>query len=787
MAIPRTRSVAGKLIITIFASVSVLFAAVTFYAYSAGRRMIYRHAEENARNITQAKTYQLAVVFSMIEQSVENNADIVERNYSEARDLSDLLLSILDRNPAVFGSTLALEPDGGHAGFAPYYYRKEGRTEYKDLAATDYNYRNWEWYKKPRELGRPYWSEPYFDEGGGNALMTTYSSPLYYIKDGKPVFFGVLTADLSLDFLEELMASVRVFDTGFGFIVSRSGQIVAHPNRKYVLNKTVRDLAKEYGDPSLDAVVDDALAGRPVRKNFLELKSPGGRKSFLCFMPIQNNGWHFAVVYPEEKLLGGISTLTNVSLIIVMAGLGVLLGILILVSGRITRPLGILTRAAHAIAEGRLDTEIPPIGTKDEVGYLAGVFKSMQVSLREYIKNLTETTAAKERMQSELKIAHDIQMGLLPGTFPAFPDRTEFDLYAAMEPAREVGGDLYDFFMLDDGRLCFFAGDVSGKGVAAALYMSMIKTMVRSAACRCASPADTISRVNAELSRDNPSSMFVTLFLGLLEPSTGVVTYCNAGHNPPVVLQPGGNAAFLDGGHGPLCGLLAEASYSDGRIEMAPGGALLIYTDGVTECADRSGAMYGEERLISLLDSATGKGAEDLVRAVTAGTAKFMDGAPQADDITVMAVVYRGGAGASGGSIREILNADIGEVGRLISLSEGFCRSAGTSAQAAADVSMALEEMFVNICRHAHPESGPENAGHRVVLEMKKAPGKVRWSLEDDGIPFNPLTRAEPGLVISVEDVQVGGQGIHLARKLMDGMEYRREGGRNILEGWKKI
>ena len=197
-----------------------------------------------------------------------------------------------------------------------------------------------------------------------------------------------------------------------------------------------------------------------------------------------------------------------------------------------------MARATEEIATGNLDIELPALRSKDEVGRLADSFSHMKNSLKQYIKELTETTAAKERIESELKVAHDIQMSLLP---KLFPERKEFDIYATLEPAREVGGDLYDFSLLEEDRLFFLVGDVSGKGVPAALFMAVAKTLLNRLAERCTDPSLVLTQVNKELCRENESSMFVTLFCGLLDFKTGDLLFSNAGHNPPLRSVPGRN------------------------------------------------------------------------------------------------------------------------------------------------------------------------------------------------------------------------------------------------------
>lgn len=317
---------------------------------------------------------------------------------------------------------------------------------------------------------------------------------------------------------------------------------------------------------------------------------------------------------------------------------------------RLTRPLRTLTSYAGGLPERdfRLsETALAAVRDmeqryRDEVGRLAGSFLAMERALQDYIQDLKLTTAAKERIESELRIARDIQMGIIPKLFPPFPERTEFEIYASIEPAREVGGDLYDFFFLDRDRFFFLIGDVSGKGVPAALFMAVTKTLVKATAERGLGPGEVLTKVNADLSENNESCMFVTLFCALINLATGEVRYANAGHNPPLVLPRQGPARMLAGRNQIVAGAMPGAAYATDLLRLEPGEALFLYTDGVTEAMDASQAMYGEDRLMEVVDRARSLGARELVSAVNASISGFAGGAEQSDDITMLAIRYLG-------------------------------------------------------------------------------------------------------------------------------------------------
>jgi sigma-B regulation protein RsbU (phosphoserine phosphatase) len=783
MILPGRKSLAFKMIVTIFTSVMLIFCGVFFYSFREARGLIYDHAQENARNITQARVNQLDSLLSEVDQSADDGAAFVMRFAAKKEHMVPAILTMLSVDNSIYGSTIALEDPGEDGnGYAPYYYRKGKELAYVNLADGKYNYRKWDWYKIPKETGVPLWSEPYFDEGGGNILMTTYSVPLYRTVDGKREFFGVLTADLSLEFLKEMMSSVKVFDTGYGLILSRKGTFISHPFKENILKNNFLD--PEFNkDPLLREAGKHMIRGE---SGFIEFSGSKVNKkdNFMYYMPLARNGWTVAVAYPKDELLADVTRLSQVSFALGLVGFLILFGVIVLIAGTITRPLRILANAAGNIAGGDLETMIPAIRTQDEIGFLAGAFTSMQVSLKNYIRNLTETTSAKERMESELKIARNIQMGFVPRTFPAFPDRKEFDLFAEMEPAREVGGDLYDYFTVDGRRLCFIIGDISGKGVAAALYMAMMKTMLRNMAMMGGTPAEIISHVNVEMCRDNPSMMFLTVLLGILDTSTGDIIYCNAGHTPPAIMSAGRKgASYVEAEHGPPCGLFAEAAYCNCRLKMNPGELLFLYTDGVTECVNDKGAFYTEERLIEFLSSLKSSDPKGLISSLMVEMNAFMNGAAPADDITSLAITYIGSGIKEGkASVEFSLQADVGQVQRLLALADDFISRTGVPRDAAGDLLLALEEAFVNVCNYAHPAGG----NHEVRFTLGFEGTTVVWSIEDDGVEFNPLEHVPHGTAGSLQEMKIGGQGIRLVAGLMDGVEYRRQNGRNILTGRKK-
>lgn len=304
------------------------------------------------------------------------------------------------------------------------------------------------------------------------------------------------------------------------------------------------------------------------------------------------------------------------------------------------KPIRNLSDAALEIAGGNLNTLLPETASRDEVGRLSESFGFMQKSLREFIANLKQTTAAKERIESELRIAHDIQMSILPKKFPPFPDHTEFDIFATLKPAREVGGDLYDFFFIDEHHLCFLIGDVSDKGVPAAFLMAVTKTLLKIIAEQDYAPGDILEKINNHLAEDNESCMFVTLFLAILDIRNGAITYGSAGHNPPVIYN-SSDAAFMEPLNEPVAGAMPNMHYSTRHTTLAPGDTLFLYTDGVTEAMNPQQELYSEQRLLDFLSNSTCRNPTNMIKDVSQSISAFSGTAEQSDDITMLALKYK--------------------------------------------------------------------------------------------------------------------------------------------------
>lgn len=636
----KNRGIALKLVLLILISITIIFSVVFTYNYFFSRRIISENVEKNARNLAQSTVNRIDTVLMAVEKVPQNLAYFYENVPPEGEELIDLLRSVVKNNPEIYGTTIAFEPYAYSADtlhFAPYVCRSGD-----DIITTSisYDYIYHDWYRIPRKLNRPAWTEPYFDEGAGNIIMVTYSMPFYKDVDGKRVFMGVVTADISLAWLQEIISSIKIGQTGYGFLLSRNGTFVTHPDSGLVMNETIFSVAEAMGNESMRELGRKMISGNTGFTPFTSIMT--NKECWMVYTPLSSNGWSLAVLFPQDELMADISRLNHTVIYISFCGFVIILIVTIWIARSITRPLRALSRAIEEIATGGFDVEIPPINSRDEVGKLADSFKYMKTSLKKYIVDLTEATAERERIESDLKVAHNIQMGILPKKFPPFPDRTEFDIYATLVPAKEVGGDLYDFFLMDEDHLCFTVGDVSGKGVPAAIFMAITKTLIKGKGTQGLSSVRIMKGVNEDLSIDNPFLMFVTLFLGILDLKTGELEYCNGGHNPPYLIKADGGIEALPTTNGMALGIVGDFVYKSNRIKLNAGDKIFLYTDGVTEATDKHDELYSEGRLEKDLRRLRECILPEIVSNIINNVSSFSQGLPQTDDITVMVLNYYG-------------------------------------------------------------------------------------------------------------------------------------------------
>ena len=381
-------------------------------------------------------------------------------------------------------------------------------------------------------------------------------------------------------------------------------------------------------------------------------------------------------------------------------------------------------------------------------------------------KKLLDSTAKNQRMENELHIARAIQMAMLPKVFPPFVDRPDINVYGIVNPAKEVGGDLYDFYVRQD-KLFFCVGDVSGKGVPAALVMAMSRSLFRSITAHEESAAGVVRQMNDTMAEQNDQDMFITLFLGVLDMETGMLDYCNAGHNAPVHMRFDGSRLVAESlpvdANLPL-GILCGYEYKSQSTKLEYGDMLFLYTDGLNEAENNRHEQYGEERMMRTLSAFTDNRPRNIVDTMQESVDTFTDGAEQSDDLTMLAIRYQTPA--------IVMRNDIQQIPTLAEWIEGL----GIPEELSMPVNLALEEIVSNVMLYAYPDKSG-----KVFVEFTRLPSSIIFTVSDSGIPFDPTAQAPADITLSAEERTIGGLGIHLVRQLMDEITYRREEDKNIL------
>lgn len=420
-----------------------------------------------------------------------------------------------------------------------------------------------------------------------------------------------------------------------------------------------------------------------------------------------------------------------------------------------------------------------------ELYELSRSLQSMEMEMNTYLRDLDTMINDRARINAELDIATQIQMTMLPSVFPAFPDRDEFDLYASMKPAREVGGDFYDFFLVDDDHLALVMADVSGKGIPAALFMTVSRSAIRNRTEQGGTPAEIMQSVNDSLCEQNMMDMFVTVWLGILTISTGEIIASSAGHEYPALCGSDGQYVLMKDKHSLPCGTMKGIKYSEYTLTLPSGGRLFLYTDGVPESTDLNDILFGTDRMIEALNSIPAESPQDTIERVHQAIDRFVGKAEQFDDTTMLSFWYRGATYQEDGGkrMKELrIDAKVDNLAAVQDFIGAFLEEAGCNMKTQLTIGVAVEEIFVNIASYAYGDHVGD-----ALIQIEKAEGGVAITFVDTGIPYDPLAKEDPDITLSAAERQIGGLGIYMVKMSMDDMRYERRDNQNILTIVKKF
>ena len=774
-------SIRGRILLWLLVGVVPLFLASEFLSTYVAERALVRGAEHRAEAEAQLVARELDGITRLIEARVQGVAATLATVELEPTGVEQLIRSLVMADPRIYGSTIAFEPHAWSpnvSDYAPYVHRTGDGLREVDLARPQPSYREQPWYRLPRELGRDHWSEPYFDTGGGEVWMITYSMP-FRLKAAPPSarLSGVVTADISLAWLRELIARLHVVEGAAAFLVSPGGALVSG--------------AESGGEAGATAGVETTRRLEELRAGGQRLAASGGTIGrvadpaggadvYLTYHPLRA-GWALGLVFPERLLLASSRRVGEMWLVFVLLALAVMGLVVCLATARITRPLEALVRAVERIGRGDLETTLPDAPRGDEVSVLTQSVERMRVSLQGHIAERAAALAARERMAGELEIARQIQQSMLPPPGGSEIGGGRYLVSAVLRPAREVAGDLYDFFTVSDQRLVFAVGDVSGKGIPAALFMARAATLLRTVG-PSAEPDRILRELDARLSHDNDACMFVTLGCGLLDASTGRLRYASAGHEPPLVRLVGGGVTSLDPEGGPALGLSEGSRFPCHSTHLAPGDMLVAYTDGVTEAFNPNGQAFGRERLCRLLARGTAETPSVLADSIAGAVERFAVGGGPWDDVTVLVLQYRlplvTVLARNPEEWRLTLAGRLDEVPRAQQSVAAILRARAVPSRVVDDSLLILEEVVANVVTHGYRG----DATRCLEIDIQVTPdAQVRLRFADDGPAFDPLAHPPPDLDATIDQRAVGGLGVWLVRQLAARCEYARDEGRNLL------
>jgi sigma-B regulation protein RsbU (phosphoserine phosphatase) len=596
------------------------------------------HAELEA-GVTELTAHHAARVDARFEH-VARVADATAAALSSlSRWTRDDVLLLLERDVAsdrmVWSSRLSLDGNAFGNGNPPLAVKvgrqKQGGLIRLDLIAEGIDFSTREWATAPRQTGEAAWTGRYKElRSDGEIALCSYTAPIF----SRDSVVGVVTVDVAIDDFEDHFDWIEI-EGGEASILSADGRIVSNAGPELDQDETLFTVAKRMDRPEITDALKRIAAGETGVIQAEGLVLPGQR--WISFAPMPTTGWSFVKAIDESAVLAFSRSQLQLGLAILLAGLAAILFLLLFMATRITRPIGRLAGAVRHLGAGDLDTRVTGVESRDEIGDLAQAFNRMVGDLKTYVDALTRETAARESVESEMRVGRDIQASLLPRKFP---QDDSFELHALNIPARHVAGDFYDWFRLDDGTLVFLIADVSGKGVPAALYMAVARTVLRQVCAGAGSLAEAVGRANDVLEETGVAAMYVTLFIAWYVPASGELRYVCAGHPPGYRITSTGQVQPFGKISGRPVGMLPGAGYEEGAETLAPGDCIVLFTDGVPEAEGPDEEFFGDERLQALLGRIGGESAEEVCKSVAARIADYEQGSPH-DDVTLVALRRR--------------------------------------------------------------------------------------------------------------------------------------------------
>ena len=806
------RGLAFKQSMMILAAITVVFGLIFGIMSYKTQDMLNKMTVENGEETSRANVNYIDKLFNAGKLVGDDVASTLGKRKMTKAELDTFLLQSLTnaRNlvPQIVAVVLAYEPGMGPETPKGEFMRLARFTENEIKLVTGGHYDDKEWYYSTRDGKTSRWQEPFIGEFVPEPIAV-YTVPIFQKNNkGEEVLAGVLAIDMSINFLKDEISSIPVSNSGYAIITSAKNVAVAYP-KSIAQGKRNREIVvKEIRGNSQ---VNFDRQTRDSSGLFIGTVA-GGEESAIYYTTIKANNWTFMVVWPIEEYLKDQSSMRKLFLVLAIGGYIIILIIILLISFRVAKPLKELAIAARKLGHGNFNVTIPQITGRDEISEFAGAFSNMLTELKDHIERQKDM----KRIERELDLARNIQLSMLPGSeHDENSDDDRHELAPFLLPAKEVGGDFYDFFKIDNDHLCVVIGDVSGKGVAAALFMMVARIILRTTTKNLKSIVDAFNRTNFALAKRNKLNMFVTVWAGIIDLRTGHIDFASAGHNPPAVRHSDGSVEFIKSKAGLVMAAMEETIYKPQTYDLKKGDTLFLYTDGVTEATNTNDVLFGDSRLLATLKMGGERSTADTCTLVKKEIDNFVQDAPQFDDITMLAIKFNGidepvweryektidVADDNKGELKSFVegiltpmdgakkvqmqdawdryekivdvipeNQDI-----LTAFVEGILAPMEGSLKSQMQINIAIDEIYSNIVKF----SGATKV--TLIVEVRKATLTARLTFIDNGKPYDPIKQADPDVTLPAEEREIGGLGIFIVKKTMDSVCYRRNGENNEL------
>ena len=665
-----SRRLTKRLVLTLL----IVMGLASFWVFAVGHTLLVDFKQKLNEDMLEISAEQVSRMASDVSAGALNLIPQVEESLDNPARLEMLLERILKQNPGMRSCGISFVenyyPQKGRS-YVPYVYRRDStHIEVVNHAMQKHNYQKDEWFVQGLQAEEGFWSEPFFEANDTTkAPLVAYLHPIRN-KQGRAV--AVLGADLSIDSLYMKMDAMdeEVFISGwsgngdkdrrkerktrkarwvpYSFLISQNGTFIVHPKKHRIVLDNIESMAKASEDTAAIASVGRRMMagekgsyGKEIDMDMAAEVDVEGLNSYVFFTPVKGTGWSMGLVVPY--LVIDIMAFVVAGLLVFFILLAVLIVWLVSWYGirRATKPLKQLTTSANEVAKGNFDTVLPEVKHNDEIRLLRDSFEDMQHSLTKYMEDLKATTASKAAIENELKVAHNIQMSMLPKIFPPYPERKDIDIYGMLTPAKAVGGDLFDFYIRDE-KLFFCIGDVSGKGVPASLVMAVTRSLFRNVSSHSSEPGQIATALNKALSEGNETNMFVTFFVGVLNLADGNLLYCNAGHEAPLLVGKGIGTLPCDANL-PL-GIMPDWSFTQQQVTIYPQTVIFLFTDGLSEAEDADHMQFGEERILAVAEKVLSQQqlqSQTFIDEMADAVNRFVGDAEQSDDLTMLALQYK--------------------------------------------------------------------------------------------------------------------------------------------------